>query len=78
MPPLTHITHTTPPAPSLRAQTNSGLAAAKQAKATSLYKKFTRDVEGLDFVMQQKDVDASLAACAAAAKSLAAWKAYVA
>jgi hypothetical protein len=50
----------------------------KRAKATALYKKFTRDVEALDYEMSLKDVDAALEAADATGKSISAWKAFVA
>lgn len=57
-------------------QRNNSMDAAKVVKANSLYKKFMRDVENLDYAMEQKDKEAALEASATAASSLKAWKEY--
>lgn len=76
-PPQTHNLKTHARAHGKRtAQVNKTLPAEKQAKATSLYKKFIRDVEDVDYGMKTKDKDASLAAADSATKSLAAWKTF--
>ncbi|KAG8460181.1 hypothetical protein KFE25_004429 [Diacronema lutheri] len=59
-------------------QTNKGLSKDKLTKATSLYKKFIRDVEAIDFAMSQKDKEGALEAVTTAKKSLSKWKEYVA
>lgn len=58
-------------------QVNKGLTKDKQGKASSLYKKFIRDVEDIDFAMKNKDKEAALAAVEMASKSLSNWKAFV-
>jgi len=58
-------------------QVNKSQPAEKLTKATALYRKFIRDVEDLDYAMQQKDKDAALAAQTSAVKSLGAWKSFI-